>query len=233
MLATRMRQTEVSGGDPNFANVSLLLHMDGTNGSTTFTDKSNNNFSVTVTGNSSISTTQSKFGGASAYFDGNGDQLTLPANSAFAFGTGDFTIEFWVYTTETGTSTRCMFDTRTSGADTGGIFIRNNGTGGYLFGQASSTIASTGNTVRTPNQWGHLALVRSGTSMNLYFNGTSVASATNSNNFSTNNCRISGFVGAIGSTEAFLGYIDELRITKGVARYTANFTVPSAPFPDS
>ena len=68
-----------------------------------------------------------------------------------------------------------MFDTRTSGSDSGGIFIRNDGTGGYLFGQASNAIASTGNTVRTPNAWGHLALVRSGTSMNLYFNGISVA----------------------------------------------------------
>ena len=218
--------------DAYFPQTSLLLHMDGTNASTSFVDSGPNALAVTASGNAQISTAQSKFGGASAYFDGNGDQLTLPANSVFAFGTGDFTIEFWVYSTETVSSTRCMFDTRTSGSDSGGIFIRNNGTGGYLFGQASNTIASTGNTVRTPNAWGHLALVRSGTSMNLYFNGTSVASATNSNNFSTNNCRISGFVGATGSTEAFLGYIDELRVTKGVARYTSNFTPRAKAFPD-
>jgi len=82
-------------GDPNFADVSLLLHMDGSNGSTTFTDSSSNGLTVTANGNAQISTTQSKFGGSSAYFDGNGDYLTASHASNFNFGSGDFTAEVW------------------------------------------------------------------------------------------------------------------------------------------
>ena len=81
--------------DPYFQNVSLLMHMDGTNGGTTFTDNSNYALSVTPT-NATTSTTQVKFGTASAYFNGSA-YLTMPTTSQFAFGTGDFTIEFWGY----------------------------------------------------------------------------------------------------------------------------------------
>jgi hypothetical protein len=83
--------------DPDFANVSLLLHMDGSNGSTTFPDSSSNGLTVTRYGNAQISTAQSKFGGASAYFDGAGDYLELPnPNTAIGAVAGDFTIECWV-----------------------------------------------------------------------------------------------------------------------------------------
>ena len=81
--------------DPYFSNVSLLLHMDGSNGSTTFTDNSSNGFTVTANGNAQISTAQSKWNGASGYFDGAGDFLTVPVNSAFELGTGDFDVELW------------------------------------------------------------------------------------------------------------------------------------------
>ena len=84
--------------DPNFADVSLLLHGDGANNSTTFTDSSSNNFTLSRVGDVKISTTESKFGGSSIFFDGTGDYLTLANNSDFNFP-NDFTVEAWVYPT--------------------------------------------------------------------------------------------------------------------------------------
>ena len=84
--------------DPNFANVSLLLHGDGANNSTTFTDSSSNNFTLSRVGDVKISTTQSKFGGSSIFFDGAGDYLTLANNSVFTFPSS-FTVEAWVFPT--------------------------------------------------------------------------------------------------------------------------------------
>ena len=86
--------------DPNFANVSLLLHGNDTNGSTTITDSSPSPKTVTAVGNAQISTAQSKFGGASIAFDGNGDWCQIANNVAFKFGSGNFTIEYWFYPTD-------------------------------------------------------------------------------------------------------------------------------------
>lgn len=231
MLATKVRQTELSGDtDPNFANVSLLLHFNGSNGSTTFIDSSSNNLTVTAVGNAQISTTQSKFGGASGAFDGNGDSLTAPASSLFAFGTGDFTIEAWLYSLDTGSSERGIFDTRTTqfGA---GVMLRENPNGFMVF--INGVIGISTSTGRIPNTWQHVAAVRKGTTLTLYVDGVSSASVTNSANLTQNGCRVSGFVDTQASPYAYNGYIDDLRITKGVARYTANFTAPTAAFPDS
>ena len=82
--------------DEYFSDVGVLLHGDGTNGSTAIVDSSTNNHTVNVNGNAQISTTKSKFGGSSMYFNGSGDYLTIPNNSSFDFGYGDFTIEFWM-----------------------------------------------------------------------------------------------------------------------------------------
>jgi hypothetical protein len=231
MLATRMQQIEVSSGDPNFANVSVLLHFDGSNGSTTFKDSSNNNLTMTAAGNAQISTTQSKFGGASGYFDGNGDSVTASANNLFAFGTGDFTIEVWLYSLDSGSTTqRGFFDTRTTqfGA---GIMLRENGNGFLAFVSGATAISTS--TGRSSSTWQHIAVVRKGSALTLYINGVSSGTATTSANLTQNGLRISGFVDTQSSPYAYNGYIDDLRVTKGVARYTANFTAPSAAFPDS
>ena len=83
--------------DPNFADVSLLLHGNGTNGSTTITDSSPSPKTVTAVGNAQISTAQSKFGGSSIAFDGTGDYLSVPNDGTLQMGSVDFTIEFWIY----------------------------------------------------------------------------------------------------------------------------------------
>lgn len=215
-------------GDPYFSSVSLLLHMDGTNGSTSFVDSGPNALAVTASGNAQISTTQSKFGGAAGYFDGNGDSLTAPASSLFAFGTGDFTIEAWLYSLDTGSSQRGIFDTRTttSGA---AIMLRENGNGFLVFiNGATSVSTSTG---RNPNTWQHVAIVRKGTTLTLYVDGVSVASATNSANLTENSCRISGFTDTQASPYAYYGYIEELEVTK-YARHTSNFTPRAKALPN-
>ena len=215
-----------AGQDPYVNNVSLMLSMDGANGSTTFTDSSANALSVTAFGNVQISTNQTKYGSASAYFDGNGDYVTAPSGSLFQFS-GDFTVEFWAYSTETsGSSVRGMFDTRSSQPSTSGIMLRENGAGYLVYGNGT-TLITTGS-VRTANTWVHLALVRSGSTITLYVNGTSAGTATNSTNYSDGQCLISGFVDTKATPYGFLGYIDDFRITKA-ARYTANFTPPVAP----
>jgi Concanavalin A-like lectin/glucanases superfamily len=217
--------------DPNFANVTLLLHMDGSNGSTTFTDSSSNAFTMTAAANAQISTTQSKWNGASGYFDGAGDTVTASANAAFALGSGDFTIEVWLYSLDSGSSLRCIYDNRSTNTSTTGIMIREN-SGGFLVYINNTTIAST-TTGRTANTWQHLAVVRSSGTVTIYVDGTSIKTGANSTNLTDTNCRISGFVDTQVNPYAYYGYMDDLRITKSVARYTANFTAPTEAFPDS
>ena len=230
MLATKVRQTEVSGDtDPNFANVSLLLHMDGTNGSTTFTDKSNNALTVTASGNAQISTTQSKFGGSSAYFDGN-DYATLPTNNVLAFP-GAFTVEFWIRLDSIPSSpARVILYT---GDSSGSYILRLESSTGYIFSEQnffSTNLAKT-NVGLTANTWQHVAVCRDSSNvMRTFIDGSQYGNQTVSANFSSSGGAI--FASTSG-TQGLTGYIDDLRITKGVARYTANFTAPASAFPDS
>jgi hypothetical protein len=217
--------------DPYFSSVSLLLHMDGTNGSTTFVDSGPNALAVTAAGNAQITTSGPKWGTGAADFDGNGDSLTIAANSVFAFGTGNFTIEGWFYSRTTGSSQRGMVDFRTTASGTNGIMLREDGTAGFLVGLNNGTLLSTA-TGRIANTWQHVALVRSGTTITLYVDGVSKASATSSANMTDNRFRLSGFVDVQDATFTYNGKIDDVRITKGIARWTSNFTPPTAAYPD-
>ncbi len=179
-------------------------------------------------GNAQISTTQSKFGGSSLYFDGTGDYLipNMGTSDLFAFGTGDFTVEMWVYHAG---GTAVLYDSRPV-ATNGNylqIFISSGQLGLYV---NSSTILQAG-TIST-NTWTHLAVSRSGTSLRAFINGTQVGSTvTNSTSFL--NAAQRPIIGANGNTlsaDNYNGYIDDLRVTKGFARYTANFSVPTAAF---
>jgi hypothetical protein len=230
MIANIIRNAKktVAGGDPYYSAVSLLLPMDGTNGSTTFTDSSLNGLTVTAAANAQISTTQVKYGSASGYFDGTGDSLTIPANTALALGAGDYTIEGWFYSLTSGTSQRGMIDFRTSATGTNGLMLREND-GGFLVYLNNATLLST-TTGRVANQWQHVALVRKGTTVTLYVDGVSQTTGTSSTNLTNNIMRISGFVDTQSNPYAYNGYIDDLRISK-FARYTSNFTPPTAALP--
>lgn len=209
----------------NFDDVSLYLKMNGANGSTTFYDSSLYGHTVTANGNAQISTAQSKFGGASAAFDGTGDYLDFPASDAFAFGTGDFTVEFFLRATTVPDAV--VFDTRSALSSSDGFVVSRIGTGLILFtGNASRITVSSAAPL---NSWVHVALVRSAGTTKLYVDGNaSVGSYSDSNNYSNTGLRIAERLPLTGAP--FGGYIDDLRITKGVARYTANFTPPQREF---
>lgn len=215
--------------DPDFANVSLLLHMDGANESTTFTDSSSFAHAMTASGNAAISTAQSKFGGASAYFDGDGDLVSASYDDEFDFGTGDFTIEAWVFfPTDTQTTDRPLVagggypDGWACYAHSGGYmtFAANTGSwGGVYLGPAPSE-----------NAWHHIAIVRHSGVLYAYTDGVETGSSEDMSGPIVS-AESSLTVGSDGGG-TMLGYVDEFRITKGVARYTGTFTPPSAPFPN-
>lgn len=176
-------------------------------------------------GNAQISTAQSKFGGSSLYFDGSGDDLrVVNAGVTTGFGTGAFTVEFWVYA-NSWSSFNNLVDFRKAtdyfmiAYTSGAIQFYNNGS--YRINGGSLSTAT----------WYHVAVCRSGTSTKMFVDGTQVGSTyTDSTNYPVETViTIGARNDDIGNP--FNGYIDDLRITKGYARYTANFTPPTAPFP--
>jgi hypothetical protein len=218
--------------DPFFANVSLLLHGDGTNGSTTIIDSSPSPKTMTAFGDAQISTAQSKFGGASILFDGSGDYLSTPHTSAYDISSGDFTIECWIRPTIIG-SLRGIITTR-SVQD--GFFLRQQTDGSLFFaftGVSSSVTVSPA--ALSVNTWHHVAVTRFGNDFRVFLNGQSGTVVTTSLNGvpSASATLAIGVENAATLASQFSGYIDELRLTKGVARYTSNFTPPTAPFPDA
>jgi hypothetical protein len=221
--------------DPDFANVSLLLHGDGANGSTTIIDSSPSPKTVTAVGNAKISTAQSKFGGASIAFDGNGDSAETGISNDFAFGSGDFTIECWVwFNSITATTTIMRLD---SGSVFNGIlFGHSNNLGCYATSAGASwdVLSNQPLTGATAlNAWHHVALTRSSNTFRGFVNGSQTFSVTSSLAiYQPNPMARIGAANPNGAA-AMNGYIDDLRITKGVARYTSNFTPPTAPFPDA
>jgi hypothetical protein len=181
-------------------------------------------------GNAQISTSVSKFGGGSLAFDGTGDYLTTYGTPQFAFGAGDFTIECWVYFNSL-TQYDCIIDFRPSGTNGAYpcIFVDTSNTLVYYVGGANRITSSAVST----GQWYHLAVSRTGTSTKMFLNGVQTGSTyTDSNSYLVGNPLTIGGLGYNSpGTYALDGYIDDLRITKGYARYTANFTPPAAPFP--
>ena len=228
--------------DPFFANVSLLLHMDGANGSTTFTDSSSNNLTVTASGNAQISTAQSQFGGASGLFDGTGDYLTISGSSLFNFGTGALTLE--------------MFFRIASGASAspfGKVLMSTEnaswGAGAFTLYALTSTSAfrpslyvndfSASTPLLQPssgdyrdNTWHYLAITRqaSGGLCKMYIDGTEVASGTHTGQFGSSSRNLA-IANNLVSQRELLGNIDETRITKGTARTVT--ATPATPFPNS
>ncbi|CAB4213940.1 Concanavalin A-like lectin/glucanases superfamily [uncultured Caudovirales phage] len=184
-------------------------------------------------GNAQISTSVVKYGTGSMYFDGSGDGLTRPVSPLFDFGSGSFTVEFWancVSTSGTGFFVSCWEDSGGSDANSSWLVRLNSGTVITHFMQGSGTYNTLTSSALSTNTWFHFAWVKNGTTQTMYINGTSVASGTvtGSMNTAIRSLRV-GYQGA--ATNYLNGYIDDLRISK-VARYTANFTAPTASFAD-
>ena len=222
--------------DPNFENVTLLLHGDGTNGgqNNTFVDGSTNNFTITRNGNTTQGTFSPYGDNWSNYFDGTGDYLTAPAGSSFAYGTGDFTVEGWFYATaEPVQYGSTLFSQTASGNNYFYLALGDDTANNPPARKIKFTFASTnvlsGSTTYNLHSWNHFALVRSSGSATVYLNGvggTAVACTTDFNNTT--------FVPTIGrythtNANLYTGYLSNFRVLKGTAQYTANFTPPSAP----
>jgi len=234
-MATRSRQRRLFNPpkDPYYPSVALLLPMNGGNGSTTFTDYSPSPVAVTPSGPVSISSAQSRFGGSSGYFNGSAARLTIADSPALNFGSGDFTIEF--HFNSSGSTYYALMLSNLSNSY-GGIRIdvtanriwwlmSENGT------WAAYTYTDSGGAI-TNNRWYHFALVRSGNTIYSFLDGTQTYSPktfTGSVYSSPNH-----YLGSIPiQAEFYKGYLAELRLTKGVARYVSNFTPPASPFPKS
>lgn len=224
-----------SNGDPFWSDVSLLLHMDGSNGSTTFTDSSTNSFSVTAFGNAQISTAQAQFG-QSGLFDGNGDYVSIPTSSLLNFGTaGDFAVEMWIRPTSLpgnfGASFYCG-----AGPTNGSLMIASID-GDVRVGR--SFVAwdlTTSTNVLATGQWQHIAVCRAAGTLRIFVGGVEQASQVNTQNYgSAGGSMVVGarqsVTGQSSVSHFYNGHIDDLRVTRG-ARFTAAFTPPAAAFPD-
>lgn len=217
--------------DGSFASVSLLLHMDGTHGSTTFTDHSPTPKTMTAVGGGALSTAQAKFGTASGLFAVTGDRVSTPSDAAFLFGTGDWTAEAWVYVTAYSTSGQIVGMHR-YGTDNSWIMMVT--AAGKLEAYNGASSAATGTTTVTLNAWHHVAVCRASGTRRLFLDGGLEASGSDSYNYASYTQALTIGCDATGNANAqFQGYIDDVRVTKGVARYAAAFTVPSAAFPNS
>jgi hypothetical protein len=188
-------------------------------------------------GNAQISTTQSKWGGSSMAFDGTGDYLkgNQATTDLYTFA-GDFTLETWVYSTSSvivGGGYPTIFATSAFNGTGIGLKIQSSGgagTTGCACVWYNNTQILTGTSNIADSAWHHVAVTRSGSTIRLFVDGTQQTSATNSSTFTC----ASGYplVGADSSTAGNLtGYTQDIRVTKGYARYTANFTAPTAAFP--
>jgi hypothetical protein len=230
-LVNPYRFAAAGNTDPYFSSVVLLLHCDGTNGATSATDYSNSAHSITFYGNAQLSDTSPKFGTAAVLFDGSGDYIQAPDSADWDFGTGDFTIEFW-YKSTTNTSDPGTFVSQYNG---NGFTFRWYLGALYMLNGAT-TIATGGSWTPTTGVWYHIAACRSGTSLRLFVDGTqSGSTATSSDNITGSNLPLE--LGCMpysgGHIFPLNGRLDDVRITKGVARYTANFTAPTEAFPNS
>ena len=216
---------------PAVANTQLLLNF--TNGA--IFDNAMMNDLETV-GNAQISTSVVKYGTGSMAFDGTGDGLYRPPTPNLDFGTGNFTIEWWMYFSSKSGFQTIMSYGYTPETSTGWLIQTGSGDGKIVFYKQSGgvTVASdTGSTVNT-GEWYHMAVVRNSGTTTIYRNGTSVGSGSDTNNYVATTAKF--YLGGGSSTAFdnffFNGYIDDLRITKGYARYTATFTPPTAALPD-
>jgi hypothetical protein len=216
----------------NDTNTTMLLHMDGTNGSTTFTDDITTSQrtanTITANGNAKISINQFKLGGSSILFDGTGDYLSIPYSSNLAITGGDFTIEFWYRHPQTGID----------GSYGDSLIGRAGASGGFVIRAFANKIVWVWDSVGAydvasfdpaANTWYHVAFVRSGTSMTCYIDGVAKTVTGYSNRTDVRQDTL--YIGKVftGQADDAFVYMDEIRISN-TARYTSGFSVATTPF---
>jgi hypothetical protein len=214
-----------------------LLHMDGADASTTFTDESGKTW--TARGDAKLAVAQYKFPPSSGTFDGNGDWIETPHNTDFVFGAGDFTIDFWVRATavsEAASSALVVKVDNISHIAGYQIYIAS---GGYAAKLAMSSLGASYDLASaavigtlTVNVWAHIAVSRLSTNVYTYLNGVWGSTTGVSNTALYDNSYTLLVGGGNFANSYHTGQIDEVRISKGVARWsgTGSFTPPAAPY---
>lgn len=200
----------------------LLLHGNGTDASTSFPDSSLSAHSVTASGNAQVDTGQFKFGGASGSFL-TSSYLTVPDSSDWDFGTASFTVDFWVRFASTATTNQI---TLSIGGLSNGITINTLNNGGVdLEIRITGTQYSSG-WAPSADTWYHVAVVRDVNTLRLFIDGTSIGThdVTGKNITSVASFTIAGNDGSFNDLN---GWLDEIRVSKGIARWTSNFTPPT------
>ena len=227
----KIKATGTTLGDVYYPQTVLLAPFEGTNGSTSTSDSSTKNHSFSFSGSSlSISTSQSKFGSSSLFHNNQSstaDHVSLGTSSDFLINQNtEYTFEFWYRALDTTTPPVFSFGTYNSviqyriTINGGGNLTFRSGTGGWGWG----SINISGGTL-TVDTWKHCAIVRNAGTLTLYVDGTSVASASTGNWGGTSGTMRIGTY--FGDARSGYFYMDDLRITKGIARYTGNFTPPT------
>ena len=215
--------------DPYFSSVLLLLHFDNGNGSTTFTDSSSYNRTMTSSGTQT--NIDLKFG-PSSYSPGTNSLYTSSSADFDMFG-GDYTIEGWYKQSTDNLNTYQLYQQT---VDVNNRVFVYNSLGTMYLGTVVSGVFNTyisGTTPAAGVGWYHFAQTKSGSSTRLFVAGTQFGSTSTTVSYPTGS-NMKFAVGEEDTTPHFFfpGYIDDVRVTKGVARYTSNFTPPVSPFPN-
>ena len=223
--------TGVAGGvDPYYANVSLLMHFEGADGATgsgAFIDQKGTIF--TVRGTPKISTADKAAGSSALYITQANDTSMLYATNsqALVFGTNDFTVEFFWKSTSDGYH-QWPINSYTGANGDFNVYRRYN-TGGLAMGSTNGVTLDS-NTQFAFNSWKHVAISRVSGTTRMFFNGVLVGSVADTTNYTSTNLNIGGLITANGRN--INGYLDDIRVTKGVGRYVNPFTPPTGQFPD-
>ena len=201
-----------------------------------FIDNSANTYAITVNGTPSVQRfnpfgTSTAYStsviGGSGYFDGSGDYLTVADNAAFEFGSGNLTIEGWMYVKDTGVHTLCSKAT-SSDVQEYEIYLASGTVQAYVSNGTSWQVTMATAAIIRTNEWNHIAVTRSGSSWVIWVNG--VSSATQTASFTIDNNTTALGIGAFPDGGfPTNGYISDFRIVKGTAVYTSAFTPPTAP----
>ncbi|NTW32895.1 MAG: LamG domain-containing protein [Bacteroidetes bacterium] len=216
------------------ASTKLKIHANGADNSTSFIDASLSPHTVTTNGDAKVSSSPAKFS-QSAIFDGVGDYLTIPNSSDWDFGTSDFTVDFWVYVNGNQTGAIGLITAKTNGVSGGwSIFWQDGNTGKlYINKDNSDYFISTGTV--SQSAWTHVALVRYGNTLTFYFGGANSGSkdvtGATFNSMGTG-LGIAEMFTNIAGYQTLKGSLDEIRISKGIARWTSDFIPPAAPYCD-
>jgi hypothetical protein len=203
----------------------LMLHMDGANNA--FVDSATDK-AITAVGNATQANTQSKFGGIAGVFAGNGNYISTPDHGDFNFGSGDFTIDFWAYPTSFGGQKKMYTQLVGNGYSPFSLYFDGNTLKINATSTGSNWDIANGTSVGyvlLTNRWIHIACCRTGGNIYTFLGGslTGIISTSATLYNAIGDIRI----GDDNGSQGFVGYLDEYRVSKGIARWSNNFVPPT------